>query len=140
MGFVGQATALGSASFSFVITLDLWLMIRAPLHRVQMHNSAAWVSHYCFWCLLASLGTSLIILVRGDYGPSGDGTCWIAKDQIGRDWEVFLFYGPSLAYAAFSIFVVLRLVVDPSSPLSAPDGPQASLRRKMALFTGLYVS
>mmetsp|Transcript_20124 Transcript_20124/g.46628 ORF Transcript_20124/g.46628 Transcript_20124/m.46628 type:complete len:352 (-) Transcript_20124:4-1059(-) len=139
LGALGQASALGSASFSFVITLDLYLMVKAPLLKLRSHDSRTSYGRYMFYCWAISVGTALVPLTNGAYGPSGDGTCWISEEAIGaRTWEIFLFYGPSVAYALFSIFVLGHLAVWYFRRI-LPTYTQALLMQRMTIFTAIYL-
>ena len=69
LGALGQASALGSASFSFVITLDLYLMVKAPLLKLRSHDSRTSYGRYMFYCWAISVGTALVPLTNGAYGP-----------------------------------------------------------------------
>lgn len=69
LGALGQASALGSASFSFVITLDLYLMVKAPLLKLRSHDSRTTYGRYMVYCITISIGTALVPLTNGAYGP-----------------------------------------------------------------------
>ena len=91
LGFVGQSSALCSASLNACIALDVWLCWRKPFGHKQ-RCSARYMPRYKAFSLLMGLGTALAMLAAGVYARWNDGSCWVGPQHPAWEW---LFWGPT---------------------------------------------
>jgi len=99
-GIMGQFFGLGTVSWNFMISVNLFLALRNPHRSKTMSSTKYFVGcHIYVWGLSAL--TCIIGIATGNIAYTKDGTCWLQNSYV------FEFYVPLYIYFLFSIFVIV---------------------------------
>jgi len=98
-GIMGQFFGLGTISWNFMISVNLFLALRNPNRHKTMS-----LKHYFIGCHIYVWGLSALTCIIGvstyNFTFTSDGTCWLQHSFV------FEFYAPLYLYFSFSLFVI----------------------------------
>jgi len=99
--WLGQFFGLGTISWNFLLSVNLFLMVQYPFKYAKWSKSKKIFAGYHAYVWTFSLLTCVLAQATGHIGFTQDGTCWLT------DSFIFWFYIPLYLYVCTAIFVVI---------------------------------
>eukprot|EP00026_Physarum_polycephalum_P003512 Phypoly_transcript_03525.p1 GENE.Phypoly_transcript_03525~~Phypoly_transcript_03525.p1 ORF type:complete len:593 (+),score=54.51 Phypoly_transcript_03525:31-1779(+) len=130
----GWAQFWGTASISWIGMISLNLIIE--LHKQGFARTASYSKYYhMFVWSLSGFTTCVMFIFSTHIGPSGDGTCWIHKND---DALRLLFFVPLIIYFLISIITVGLAFVRTSNGVMS-DASRRAVMIRMVSYVAVFL-
>lgn len=128
-----QLWGIGSVAWNGMISLNLII----NLQKVGFAKTASFGKYYhLFVWGLASLTTGIMYMGHGHIGPSGDGTCWIEKNE---DPYRLLFFIPLIFFFSLSIASLVLCFTRTHNLVGLSDASRRGVMLRMVTYTGVFL-